>query len=151
MMLVAAKSKILEKIGFWLRNSPLLGIRPGEKQSTFTLDLLAESRRCASSVKRTLHSFESLSKRDGGRGEGRGDRGELKGGGGGGGGGSSNHFVGLGWVGLESSCARASPAQAAGRKRRACGTRVKRHTHPRSWRQNHSALVRDSSCRGQKS
>lgn len=61
MMLVAAKSKILEKIGFWLRNRPLLGISPGEKQSTWTPDLLADSRRCASSVKKTLHSLESLS------------------------------------------------------------------------------------------
>lgn len=61
MMLVAAKSKILEKMGFWLRNRPLLGISPGEKQSTWTPDLLADSRRCASSVKKTLHSLESLS------------------------------------------------------------------------------------------
>lgn len=63
MMLVAAKSKILENIGFWLRKRPLLGINPGEKQSTFTPDFLAASRRWASSVKNTLHSFESLSAR----------------------------------------------------------------------------------------
>lgn len=69
MRLVAAKSKILEKIGFWLRNSPLLGINPGEKQSTLTADRLAESRRCASRVNKTLQSFESLS---GNRPRGRG-------------------------------------------------------------------------------
>lgn len=58
---VAAKSKILENIGFWFRNRPLLGISPGEKQSTLTADFFADSRRCASSVNKTLHSFESLS------------------------------------------------------------------------------------------
>lgn len=59
--LVAAKSNILENMGFWFRKSPLLGIRPGEKQSTITLDFLADSRRWASTVNSTLHSFESLS------------------------------------------------------------------------------------------
>lgn len=34
---------------------------PGEKQSTFTLEPFAARRLCASSVKNTLHSFESLS------------------------------------------------------------------------------------------
>lgn len=63
MTFVAAKSKILEKIGFWFRKRPLLGISPGEKQSTFTPDFLADSRRWASRVKNTLHSFESLSAR----------------------------------------------------------------------------------------